>query len=298
MDEVFPERNENSISKSKAKKVAKFTSLVASEYEYCERMLRGDWPWEKSTVAGWDSDRLRLLIESLEHTLCMPLLLAARACLAQKDFATIVHLTERFAFRCKLMCRVHTNSLQKVYHEHAARIRASPSSYKTVNLAIDFQKVVTAKASDELFSSSLGDQLVYQPNASNKYLKYFLSTLEHYQAWYSSGGQGQPKCKEKSRVFDLNQLTIEHIYPQSPFPAQSNSSLKPMVNLLGNLTLLGPEDNDKASNKSFEHKKVVFQGSSMQLNKEIAKNRSWNVVNLKKRTKVLCDLAIAVYKLQ
>lgn len=294
MSAVFPEREKASLSKADATRVAKNAETLASEFWTCDAIISAQWPFGSARVPRWDRHRLQLLIEVLDHTLCMPLLMAAVR-LGQKQFSDVIFLVERFAFRCKIICQVHTGSLQKVYHEHALKIRESPSTYKTNELKTAFRNVVEAKASDKHFESSLIEQLSYQPNASNKYLKYFLATIEEFLPWYNKGATGKLQVREKTRIIDLAELTIEHVYPQKPDPKTFDKSLEPLVNSLGNLTLLGPDDNDAVGNKGFVDKRAAYKNSTLKMNQEIGALKSWKAITVKGRAKRTCQIAQSIF---
>lgn len=294
MSEIYPERNQASISKADAKQVARTTASLTSEFRVCDLITSAQWPYESARISRWDRNRLHLLIETLDHSLCLPLLMAAEE-LGEKKFSEIVFLIERFAFRCKLICKVHPGSLQRVYHDHAVKIRQEQSKYKVSDLRAAMKIVVEAKASNTHFESSLTEQLSYQPNASNKYLKYFLTAIEEFLPWYSDGGTGKLRVKEKTRLLDLAELTIEHVYPQRPNHKLANASLDSLVNTLGNLTLLGPDDNELVGNKDFSSKRNAYSNSTFKLNQEIGALPQWNTKSVKNREKHLCNIALAIF---
>lgn len=290
MSRIFPEREQAPISKNQAKEIARKTDLLSMEFTVCDSLLSGQWPFATATVPRWDRNRLQLLIEVLDHTLCIPLLLAAHG-LGEKKFSQIIFMVERFAFRTKIISKVHPGSLQKVYHQQALLMRSNPTTYRIDALRKAFREVTDAKAADRYFGSALSEQLVYQRNGSNKYLKYFLTNIEEFLPWFNAGANGDPKVKEKGRVLDLAEFSIEHVYPQNPEKNAMNSLLDPVVNVLGNLTILGPDDNGSVGNKSFSEKVSVFASSPLLINQEFGNHTAWDTESVEKRAKRLCNIA-------
>ena len=70
--------------------VGVFRSLEAAE-----------WPITPPTAGMWDRERMKRLVVSLKHDLAHPLLLAAVDKLDEVQFAALLQLIERFAFRYK-----------------------------------------------------------------------------------------------------------------------------------------------------------------------------------------------------
>ena len=85
------------------------------------------------------------------------------------------------------------------------------------------------------------------------------------------------------RVFDFSSTTIEHVYPLKASAADKDVALEPLKNDLGNLTFLGPEDNDIVANESFDKKRPLFAKSSVRMNQEIAKLSSWDKASIEAR---------------
>lgn len=296
IDEIFPLHNTTPLSKTAAEDVVLGIKKIQKSNTLCRQLLDGDWPYINGKASRWDIDRLQLLVRTLNHTACIPLLLAA-AELDENKFVEVVSLTERFSFRYKLICKLHLTSLQNIYHEHALEMRSNPQKYKVSALRKAYKDLLEKKSSDALFSTSLSESLSYKQSSGNKLLKYFLSTLEHYWRWNEDGAHGHPKCKDKTRVFDLASMTIEHIYPRKPKLKNSKESLGPLANKLGNLTLLGQEDNNAIGNKSFNDKKSYLKKSSLKLNQVISNESTWGEKQIEDREHQLIQLALSVFSM-
>ncbi|QEF34877.1 DUF262 domain-containing protein [Helicobacter pylori] len=106
---------------------------------------------------------------------------------------------------------------------------------------------------------------------------------------------------ETTLNFDSSLESIEHILPQKPDQGYSakekNWAKNPyIVHALGNLLLIPKNANSSLSNKSFEEKrKEYLKGSYSE--KEVAKNASFGVAQIKERSEKLLDFLIARYRI-
>ncbi|WP_101006494.1 DUF262 domain-containing protein [Helicobacter pylori] len=106
---------------------------------------------------------------------------------------------------------------------------------------------------------------------------------------------------ETTLNFDSSIESIEHILPQKPdqgYNAKEKSWAKNphIVHALGNLLLIAKNANSSLSNKPFEEKrKEYLKGSYSE--KEVAKNASFGVVQIKERSERLLDFLIAHYNI-
>lgn len=290
----FPELANPPLSSTAVATVVAKVKTLHEEIHLLVKLQGGEWPFPSSTkVTAWDRSRLGLLINELKHTNCMPLLLAATQ-LAEKDFAEVVQMLERFMFRYKVISDAHIGAATSVYHEQAVAIRAAPKTYKIVDLRKKLQALLDKSANDAIFKSRL-QGMMYERELTNKPLKYLLITLESYLRWYRAGATGVPKCLDKMVVFDPSATTVEHVYPEKASAA--DPSLEPLLDTLGNLTLLGITDNDAAGNKPFAKKKAIFEKSLVRLNQEIAKNSAWTAVVVEARQTDLEQVALKVFRM-
>ncbi|GAA7722819.1 DUF262 domain-containing protein [Helicobacter pylori] len=106
---------------------------------------------------------------------------------------------------------------------------------------------------------------------------------------------------ETTLNFDSSLESIEHILPQKPdqgYSAKEKSWAKNphIVHALGNLLLIAKNANSSLSNKPFEEKrKAYLKGSYSE--KEVAKNASFGIVEIQKRSEKLLDFLIARYNI-
>ncbi|WRA30040.1 DUF262 domain-containing HNH endonuclease family protein [Helicobacter pylori] len=106
---------------------------------------------------------------------------------------------------------------------------------------------------------------------------------------------------ETTLNFDGSIESIEHILPQNPDQGYSakekNWAKNPnIVHALGNLLLMAKNANSSLSNKPFDEKrKEYIKGSYSE--KEVAKNASFGVDQIKERSEKLLDFLIAHYRI-
>lgn len=106
---------------------------------------------------------------------------------------------------------------------------------------------------------------------------------------------------ETTLNFDSSIESIEHILPQKPdqgYSAKEKDWAKNphVVHALGNLLLIAKNANSSLSNKPFEEKRKQYL-KGFYSEKEVAKNASFGVVQIKERSEKLLDFLIARYRI-
>ncbi|PDW93903.1 hypothetical protein BB393_07845 [Helicobacter pylori] len=106
---------------------------------------------------------------------------------------------------------------------------------------------------------------------------------------------------ETTLNFDSSIESIEHILPQKPdqgYSAKEKSWAKNphVVHALGNLLLIAKNANSSLSNKPFEEKRKQYL-KGFYSEKEVAKNASFGVAQIKERSEKLLDFLIARYRI-
>lgn len=136
-------------------------------------------------------------------------------------------------------------------------------------------------------------------NARSRMKMYILERLENYNN------------KEFVPIIGNSDMTIEHIFPQTPddkwikeLPEQEyNDFMNSYLHTLGNLTFSG--NNGALGNKSFAEKKYMnkdgkeqgYVYSRLLLNRYLSEIEEWNVSNYKIRTDKLVKRFISIWKL-
>ncbi|GAA7399237.1 hypothetical protein MM0347_14380 [Helicobacter pylori] len=148
-----------------------------------------------------------------------------------------------------------------------------------------------------------------QGNSALELLEEYIHSKKNTEKWYQWGKALNYLLyeyelhhnPETTLNFDSSIESIEHILPQKPDQGYSdkekNWAKNPhIVHALGNLLLIPKNANSSLSNKPFEEKrKEYLKGSYSE--KEVAKNASFGVAQIKERSEKLLDFLIAHYRI-
>ncbi len=298
LDGFFPEHRKHKTEQFAARDsqtVLQTVKTIHDDIIKCRKLIDGEWLYPlQQPITNWDRTRLSILLKELDHTLSIPLFLAASQ-LDHKKFSQIVQLVEKVFFRYKIMCNQHATSLKTIYNDEAIEIRKKLESYDVSTLKKKLQKLVDSKASAHTFKNALETLEYKESGGSNKPLKYFMMTIEYYYQWYKDSATGTPECKDKSRIYDFAGSSIEHIYPQNAPPKFKDDSLEPFKNTLGNLTLQDPAQNTSGGNKPFSEKRELYLQSTVLLTRDVAATATWSKQEMEDHKKLLIDIALKVF---
>jgi Uncharacterized conserved protein len=298
IDAFFPQHT-STLTETDADKIYQTLRNIDKDIIKCRKLEDGEWLYaDQQSITGWERSRLNLLLKELDHTLSIPLLLAASQ-LKPGKFSQIVQILEKAFFRYKIICNQHATPLQTIYREEAILIRKDPANYQLTSLEQKLRNLINKRASDHAFKSNL-DLLDYKESGggSNKPLKYFLLTTEYYYEWFKQGAVGVPNCFDKTRVYDFASTSIEHIYPQNATSGSSvfDSTLEPLKHSLGNLTILDPALNVMGDNDDFLTKKPIYKRSSVFLTKdEIGEKAAWTLNEITSHKSLLIDIGMKIF---
>lgn len=207
--------------------------------------------------------------------------------LIKEDFKKILQVVISYLWR-RAICEIPTNSLSKTF----ATLYQAVDKEDYVNSVI---KAFVFKSSYKRFPSDyeVREKLQTKDIYHFRLRKYLLEALENYY---------------HKESIDLNtaNYTIEHIMPQN---IEHNLSWQQMLgedwqevhslylHTLGNLTITGY--NAEMSNKSFWEKvngESGFKHSHLKLNESIAQCDVWNKKAIQRRTNILTDIILKIWK--
>lgn len=211
----------------------------------------------------------------------------SRQILIKEDFKKILQVVISYLWR-RAICEIPTNSLSKTF----ATLYQAVDKDDYVNSVI---KAFVFKSSYKRFPSDyeVREKLQTKDIYHFRLRKYLLEALENYY---------------HKEPIDLNtaNYTIEHIMPQN---IEHNLSWQKMLgedwqevhslylHSLGNLTITGY--NAEMSNKSFGEKvngESGFKHSHLKLNESIAQCDVWNKKAIQRRTNILTDIILKIWK--
>ncbi len=207
--------------------------------------------------------------------------------LIKEDFKKILQVVISYLWR-RAICEIPTNSLSKTF----ATLYQAVDKEDYVNSVI---KAFVFKSSYKRFPSDyeVREKLQTKDIYHFRLRKYLLEALENYY---------------HKEPIDLNtaNYTIEHIMPQN---IEHNLSWQQMLgedwqevhslylHTLGNLTITGY--NAEMSNKSFWEKvngESGFKHSHLKLSESIAQCDVWNKKAIQRRTNILTDIILKIWK--
>lgn len=211
----------------------------------------------------------------------------SRQILIKEDFKKILQVVISYLWR-RAICEIPTNSLSKTF----ATLYQAVDKEDYVNSIIKafvFKSIYKRFPSDYEVREKLQTKDIYH----FRLRKYLLEALENYY---------------HKEPIDLNtaNYTIEHIMPQN---IEHNLSWQQMLgedwqevhslylHSLGNLTITGY--NAEMSNKSFWEKvngESGFKHSHLKLNESIAQCDVWNKKAIQRRTNILTDIILKIWK--
>lgn len=211
----------------------------------------------------------------------------SRQILIKEDFKKILQVVISYLWR-RAICEIPTNSFSKTF----ATLYQAVDKDDYVNSVI---KAFVFKSSYKRFPSDyeVREKLQTKDIYHFRLRKYLLEALENYY---------------HKEPIDLNtaNYTIEHIMPQN---IEHNLSWQQMLgedwqevhslylHSLGNLTITGY--NAEMSNKSFVEKvngESGFKHSHLKLNESIAQSDVWNKKAIQRRTNILTDIILKIWK--
>jgi hypothetical protein len=277
-----------------AKRLRDTISELLVEAETFASLINGDWPFEKAHKPAWDQDRLRRLVKSLGHRLADPLLLVVARRSTETSFRDLVRMLEPFAFRYIDIVSANAGRVEGVYFKHAKRLRGS-GNFDKQELRRELKDLLQRYARDEIFIPQLEEQLRFSSSRTNskKLIKHFLTTLEDHEEWFKKGAQGRPQVKDKTKVFDLDTVNIEHVYPQNP--SKEEPMLNPLKHTLGNLTALDQNEGSIAGNKEFPDKKAIYRSSEFKITKPLGRLQKWDQERIRKRVEFYTQRAVKIF---
>jgi len=206
------------------------------------------------------------------------LLIAKSRSVNKKDYRRLAHMLICFFFRSRTICGVHATDIELAMGKIASELRGS----KKVN----FKKIKRLLKDDKVYPTNeeFHDAFV------NKRLQ---PKIQHYVML-----QLELKTSPKTDVRPIEQITVEHIVPKVPadnWKQVRGSDHKRLLNTVGNLALLGPNDNPAAGNKSWRRKREIYKKSGITITNSLAKKTKWGKNEVEARTAEFAKLALKIW---
>lgn len=268
------------------KETASRVDFIADACSRLKLLLSAEWPFENSqNTTQFHKIKLDWLIKKMKHTHSMPILLAATYS-SEMEFQKLLSELCKFFIRYKIISNLHATIFSDLYPKLSNNIFNLKDRFKVSIVQDEFRTILQKKdPKNEIFTNGI-KALSYARKGDNRPIKYLLVTLQENWTWLKAQPERPVKnrliLEEKTKVFDFNNTTIEHLYPYSAKPDDVNMDMEPIKNRLGNLALLDINNNAKNDNKAFIDKKVSFQNTGIGAHDMISKEQVWSKIEFEK----------------
>jgi hypothetical protein len=199
----------------------------------------------------------------------------------ESEILQVAKSIEKLMFRNFLISSKNANK----YEAEFANIAKSISDRRLISVEEVIDKITEITIDDEEFYNNF----IIFSKTNKKSIRYIFEKIINYTS------------SETKVLSSSKKIHLEHILPQkhstSAWKHFTAEEAKEYVWKLGNLTLLGQEYNQKASNKSFEKKKEMYSKSNIQLNRDLVNYEEWTKENIDSRQKELAKLALEVWNI-
>jgi hypothetical protein len=156
------------------------------------------------------------------------------------------------------------------------------------------RQILQRHAPDSVFLALLPEQLRFTSKKDRgQLIRHFLTTVEDYSDWFDAGATGKPQPKDRTRVFDLDSVNIEHVYPQHPDNAVRR--LEALKHSLGNLTALDQDEGRRAGNNEFADKAAIYRQSEFKITRRLGRLKKWDEAAMARRVEYYSDRAAKIF---
>lgn len=236
--------------------------------------------------------RFEAITAILGQYYCFPVLHAAST-LGPESFVQVADLVERLAFRYGVVVKAPIYPVTAVFENHIRTIRETPADFRIADLRSDLATLASDFAGDDLFRERLNAMEYGQDH--NKAIRYALVMTELMKRWFDEGSQGQPVCRDPTRVVDFKTVTLEHIEAQNA--ENLDSELRPFINSIGNLTIMSQGENDAVANREFAVKRNAFAHSDLAINRAISNNATWDINSFRSRCRDVLAKLLRIFQI-
>ena len=248
-----------------------------------------------------DGGRLSKVFMSERMGNIFPLLIASwlKFSEAPVRIENILRLMEAFIVRVYLVGGSRSDTGESSFNRIANRLHRGELDYdelifELTNMSLNYQ-------SDERFRRNLAQEDFYNELGSRP-IKYLLS---EYEIHLRIGSDTTLALSTQEEIL-TSKYEVEHIWAQSPAVGMTEAEeleYKQNIHRLGNLTIASQSWNSSMGNKPFEEKrrqpgkKPSYANSSLLVQKELTKRRSWNVKAITRREDKIIEFAMQRWNL-
>lgn len=209
----------------------------------------------------------------------LPLFLSAYICLFQDNpekFKELIKVYLIFSVRRQIFMRKSPSEFEEEHSKWARKIRQDPSK---------IDDVINELREEIRRAYSISDQIERGLELKDKHAKYILWKIND-----AITPSSLTKCYR-------NDPTLEHVIPKSPetwwsnFLSQKGMRHEDFINRLGNLTLLGKEENSDLGNTEYPTKKRTYIEKQLPLNlRTFEELDDFGEEEIKEREKIMSEI--------
>lgn len=206
------------------------------------------------------------------------LLIAKSRPINKKDYKRLARMLICFFFRGKTICNVHATNMEQTMSKIASEIRRTKK--------INFKKIKKILNADDVYPSDEEFRAAFVNKKLPRGIqRYVMLQLEL-------------ETSPKTDVRPIERITVEHIIPKtlgSNWRHVRRSDHKRLLNTVGNLALLAPNDNPAAGNKPWRHKRKIYKKSGIKITNSLAIKSKWGKDEVEDRTAEFAKLALKIW---
>jgi len=195
---------------------------------------------------------------------------------------------ENFTFSFTTITGKSPSPLENIYSHYAIKISSVKNKRDLENILINFKKKLKQEfPQEEEFISNFKSISYSTKKKQIDTIKYILERINY--------------AGVDEQLFD--NVEVEHIIPQNPGDGWglTREAIREYVNNIGNLLILGPEYNKRASSKPINEKIAYYEGSTIKMTKDFAEflktHSDWQRIDVDNRAKELAKLAWELWKI-
>lgn len=230
--------------------------------------------------------------------------------LTDTEINTLIELLNQYFVRRNVTDYPSTRDLTRIFMEIIAHIEDEmPKGKEVINVIVKLLSTANNCATDEMFKKSLQGDIYKENVGAARYMLCKLAESTMRQETWTDLWARTPK--------NVYVWTIEHIFPEGENIPQSwvdmiaggdielaKKYLNEYTHKIGNLTITGY--NSTLGNKSFlekrdrqskDGKRFIGYKNGLEINKEIAKLDTWTIEDIKRRSEVLIQQLMEMFKI-
>ena len=263
-----------------------------SDILLCRKLSKGIWPFSNTHYYAWQTNALKNLVVSMNHTLCIPVLISAfhqpdlHGVTTEDNFYKCLEIIETFFILFKGVFQYRETKFKSKYLAAAASMRSEPLGYRASNFQNDLAQIEKNTIRRDCIVRL--KSISYSPKAQNSYIRYLLLMLEIYNSSFDENDIPHTGRVRDGISLIFPELSIEHIYSEKMPQESIDPNLEAVKHQLGNLVLYGCNANSSLP-VLYEDKRPHYQLSRISTAIEIANDHDhWTIDEFNHRHEKIC----------